>query len=121
MRLPLRPLPPTPFLMAQGALGLRPRPRPLLLACLLACLAGCVGMPAVGDADVSDPGIQANIETALRGQRGLNISAISIDVHARIVTLSGLVESYEARDAIYRTAKAARGVELVIDNLVLRE
>ncbi|MFA6317800.1 MAG: BON domain-containing protein [Elusimicrobiota bacterium] len=92
-----------------------------LLFAALAGLAACVGMPAAGDADISDPGILASIESALQSQRGLRPSTVSIDVHARIVTLSGLVDTWEQKDAIRRAAKEARGVEQVIDNLLLKE
>lgn len=91
------------------------------LVCLLASLCACVGMPSAGDADISDPGIQANIETSLHSMRHINLATLSIDVHSRIVTLSGLVDSYEQREAIQRAAKETRGVEQVINNLVIRE
>ena len=71
---------------------------------LLACACACVNMPSAGDADISDPGILANIEGALQSQRGMRPSTVNIDVHARIVTLSGLVDSYEQKKAIRRAA-----------------
>ncbi|MBI5882002.1 MAG: BON domain-containing protein [Elusimicrobia bacterium] len=88
---------------------------------LIACACACVGMPSAGDADISDPGILANIEGALQSQRGMRPSTVSIDVHGRIVTLSGLVDTYEQKDAIRRAAHKTRGVEQVIDNLVIKE
>ncbi|MBI5623936.1 MAG: BON domain-containing protein [Elusimicrobia bacterium] len=93
----------------------------LLAAAGLAGLCACVGMPAAGDADISDPGILANIESVLASQRGVKPGTVSIDVHARIVTLSGLVDTWEQKEAIRRAAKDARGVEQVVDNLVIKE
>lgn len=97
------------------------RPRALLLAASLALLGGCVGMPAVGDADVSDPGILANIEATLRSQKGLKLDTVTIDVHSRIVTISGLIDTYEHRGQILRAVKQTRGIEQVIDNLIVQD
>lgn len=93
----------------------------LFLAGTLLTLAACAGMPAGSDADLSDPGIQANLEASLRAQKGLNLRTVTIDVHSKIVTISGLIDTFENRSLIRRIVRETRGVEQVIDNLVIQE
>ena len=93
--------------------------RLLLAASLGLALGGC--FRAVNQTELSDPAILASIEGRLKAERSLNLRYVDIDVHSRIVTISGLVGSWEERRLIKKLARSTRGVEQVIINIAVQE
>lgn len=89
-----------------------------VLGCLV-LLASCTRN--VNPIDLSDPGIAARLKAELKGRPHLDISAIAIDVHSGIVTLSGIVESDEQRGELVRVIRRVKGVRQMILNLVVRQ
>ena len=71
--------------------------------------------------DLSDPVIKARIEQLINGRADLDLRYVSVDVNSGVVTVSGIVPSHEQRRAIERLAKSARGVDQVLNNLVIQE
>lgn len=69
--------------------------------------------------DVSDPAIKARVIHALKADPKLDISHVSIDVHAATVTLSGIAKSDEQRDRMTRLSRHQHGVEQVDNNLIV--
>ncbi len=98
------------------------RVTPLAAAVFLAGLMGCASaLNPPGEADISDPGILASIETRLKAKRGLDLRTVTVNVNARVVTISGLSSSYNDRATIIEIARDTRGVDQVIDNLVVSD
>lgn len=88
----------------------------MLAAVLL--LAGCSSMQRV---EATDPELKATIMTALQAEPDLDLRYVTVDVHQRAVTLSGLAANYEERQKIFRIARDTPGVEQVLLNLVVQE
>lgn len=94
--------------------------RPLLLAAVSFLLSGCFGNN-LNEADLSDPGIKARIETEFQAQPDLDLRYVTLDVHDRVVTVSGLINSFADKQTVYRIVQRTKGVEQVIINLVTQE
>lgn len=90
----------------------------LVCAVLAFGLGGCAHR--LSEADLSDPGIKARLESQLRGKK-LDLRYVVIDVHSRIVTLSGMVSSYRDKETLSRVAHGVPGVEQVVVNLIVQE
>ena len=93
--------------------------RPLLAAALAAGLTACMGN--VQPLDMTDAGIKARVETALRGQPNLELRYVTVDVNSRIATISGMVTSYQDKETITRIARRTKGVDQAIINLLVPE
>ena len=91
----------------------------LLPAALALSLAACVG--SLSPAENSDAAIRARIEAALQAQGSLDLSHVDIDVHAQIVTVSGVVRTWEEKNTIERIVRRSRGVDQSLINLVVSE
>lgn len=72
-------------------------------------------------ADMSDPAIKARIEAVLHGRKDLDLRYVTIDVNTRVATLSGIVPSGEQLLIIRRLASKIRGVNQILNNLVIQE
>lgn len=95
------------------------RSLPFLLA---ASLAACVStLSPLSEADLSDSGIRARLEATLKDHREIDLRYIDMDIHARIVTFSGIVRSPEDKQLIRTLAEETKGVDQVIVNLVIQE
>ena len=92
----------------------------LALTALSAALGACFP-PALSEAEMSDSGIRSRLEAGLHAHRDLDISKVSIDVHLRVVTISGLVPSYNDRRIIESVVRATAGIEQSVVNLVVPE
>lgn len=90
-----------------------------VLVAALAALAACATVDQ--EVDVSDAGIKARIELALRGRKDIDARYVSVDVEHGVVTLSGLVPAPEMRRAIDRIVKRMKGVDTVLDNLLVQD
>jgi osmotically-inducible protein OsmY len=92
------------------------------LAVFLAAAAvstGCVHQLA--KLDMSDPGIRARVQTELKSHPEFNLRYLEVNVHMRVVYLSGLVESSEIKHDIERSVDRIPGVLHVINNLLVVE
>ena len=97
--------------------------RRLLSACAALALAtltwagGCATQQPV---DTSDPAIIARVKAELKSRR---IPVRFLDMHCQsgVLTISGLVETYEQRREVDRMARRVRGVKQVVANLVVQE
>ncbi len=98
----------------------------LVMASVL--LGGCTSMMLSGGGvtrsagsetsqDTSDKGISAEIRTLYR--RAPEIDVFNVDVRTvdGKVTLSGMVDSYEARNEAYRLARQVAGVHTVVNQI----
>jgi osmotically-inducible protein OsmY len=94
--------------------------RLLVLLGLLAASSGCLRFVA-DEVDASDSSIRARLESQFQATKGLDLRYVTLDVHSRIVTLSGLVNSFEDKRTLVRIATKTQGVDQVVDNLVLQE
>lgn len=75
----------------------------------------------LSEAELSDPGIKARLEDQLHADSHLDLRYVTLDVHQRIVTISGIVPSWDNRYEIERVAKRLEGVDQVLVNLVVQE
>ena len=71
--------------------------------------------------DLSDQATKARIEALLRGRQDLDLKYVTVDVNAGAATISGLVPNVEQLRAIRRLAAGVRGVEQVLNNLIIQE
>jgi len=85
-----------------------------------AALAGCFPHQ-LSEAELSDPGIQARLEERLKAQRSIDLRFVTVDVHDRVVTFSGSVQSWENARHIERIARRLEGVDQVMNNLVIQD
>lgn len=96
--------------------------RPLLLALVAALTVGSSACRTfVGDEDLSDPAVKARLESLLRGRRDLDLKYVTLDVNAGVATISGIVPTGEQVRVIRRLAAGVRGVDQVMNNLVIQE
>ncbi len=96
--------------------------RPLLLAVLAALAVGtsaCRG--TMQEEDLSDHATKARIETLLRGRRDLDLKYVTVDVNAGAATISGIVPNGDQQRIIRRLVARVRGVEHVLNNLIIQE
>ena len=96
-------------------------------------LSGCTalvigGGTAGGYQDVRKPEVLASdsaITTAIRGKYGADSAVsmfnIGVRTHSGIVTLTGMVANYVARDQAGRIAKATTGVTAVNNQIVVED
>lgn len=75
----------------------------------------------IQEEDLSDPAVKASIESQLRGLPGLDMRYVTIDVNAGVATVSGLVPSREQQRTIDRIVRRTRGVDQILNNLVIQE
>ncbi len=92
----------------------------LVLAVFTASLAACFP-PPLTDAELSDTGIRSRVERALAAHRELDLRAVTLDVHSRIVTLSGTVPTISDKRTIEQVVGAIPGIEQFVANLVVPE
>ena len=90
----------------------------ILLGCLAAAASACFP-PALSEAENSDAGIKARVERALRSHRELDLSHITLDVHLKTVTVSGIVGNWDDQRLITKILHSTQGVEQVVVNVVV--
>jgi osmotically-inducible protein OsmY len=71
--------------------------------------------------DLSDPATKARIESVLRGRRDLDLKYVTVDVNSGEATISGIVANGDQLRAIRRLVARVRGVEHVLNNLIIQE
>lgn len=72
-------------------------------------------------AELADPAITARVQAVLNGHPELDIRYLSLNTHMRIVTISGMVESREAKQRITDLVRRVSGVRQVVANLAVQE
>jgi osmotically-inducible protein OsmY len=80
--------------------------------------AGCAAM--LSEADKSDPGIKARLEAKLRAGK-FDTRKLMIDVHSRVITIDGIVESYDERRRLIETANSVPGIEEARVNVIVQD
>lgn len=93
--------------------------RALAALLLLATLSAC--FRSTQEVDYSDPALKARIDSALQAEPELELKYVSLDVHERVVTVSGLVSSWNQKQRIYTIVRDTRGVEQVVLNLLIQD
>ena len=78
---------------------------------------GAAGCHSYFAEDLTDPGIKARVIHEFKAYPDLDLSKVDVDVHAGVVTLSGIAKSEEQRDKMRRIARHQRGVDQVDVNL----
>lgn len=91
----------------------------LLAASLALTVAACTR--SVQDEDLSDPAVKAHIQAQLHGMADLDMRYVTVDVNSGVVTVSGLVPTREQQRIIGQIVGRTRGVEQVLNNLVIQE
>lgn len=91
---------------------------PLILGTLLftACLSNYTPL---SEADISDDGIRARIDQRLAEHEEIDLRYVTINVHARIVTVSGLVTHRDEKRLIRTIVSETKGVREAIVNLLV--
>lgn len=92
----------------------------LVLLLALAAFAGCAG-PRLTEGELSDPGIKARLEAEFQAHKELDLQYVTIDVHQKIVTVSGVVNTWNERRLIERIAYTLKGPEQVLVNVAIRD
>lgn len=92
-----------------------------LCAAVALSLGGCFGALNLTEADLSDPGIKARLDSQLQAHKNLDLRHVAIDVHSRIVTMSGLVSSEQDKILITRIVNGLKGVDQAVINLIVQE
>jgi hyperosmotically inducible periplasmic protein len=82
----------------------------------MGCLAAAIAVFAWGCAG-SDTGITSAVKMKMAADEVVKAYQIDIDTRERVVTLSGSVETQEARERAVRLARSTDGVASVVDNL----
>lgn len=95
---------------------------PALLA-LFASLAllSCAGAPGREPLDNSDPAVTARIKQEFRTHPELNVQYLDLNVDAGAVTISGIVDSIDSREAIRNLVRDVPGVQQVVLNVLIRD
>lgn len=89
-----------------------------LLAGLLAAAAACRTSQPL---DMTDEGIKTRIMANLEAQRDLDLRYVTVNVHVRIATVSGLVPTYQDQFKIRQIVESTKGVDQAVINLVTQE
>ncbi len=90
-----------------------------LVAALIVGSSACRSLKP--DDDLSDQATKARIEGLLRGRKDLDMKYVTVDVNGGEATLSGIVPNGEQLRSIRRLTAGVRGVEHVMNNLIIQE
>ena len=82
-------------------------------------VASCRTTPV--DDDNSDQATKVRVEALLRGRRDLDLKFVTVDVNAGTAVISGIVPTGEQLRVIRRLTAGVRGVDQVLNNLVIQE
>lgn len=92
--------------------------RLLLVVTLAAAGAACSTSQPL---DMTDPGIEARIRANLEADRQLDLRYVTISVHSRTATVSGMVPTWSDTLTIRRIVESTKGVEQAMINLITQE
>ncbi|MBI3300285.1 MAG: BON domain-containing protein [Elusimicrobia bacterium] len=90
-----------------------------LAAALIGAAAGC--RARLTPAELADPAITARVKALLDGHPELDIRYLDLNTHMRIVTISGMVDSVEAKQKISSLVRRVAGVQQVVVNVAVQE
>jgi osmotically-inducible protein OsmY len=91
----------------------------LVVVVLAAFAAGC--SENLSEADRSDPGILARLQANLQAHRELDLKYVTLDVHSGIVTVSGLVHTWDERRLVEKIVNDTGGYQQAVVNLAIQE
>jgi len=90
---------------------------------LIAAVGPFLGSPAllatIPEVSITDSEISAVVESELRLEKGVAPQAVAVSTRDRITTLSGAVDNLLAQERAVKLAEGIRGVEGVIDRIVV--
>ena len=92
---------------------------PALAACLILISSACKTLKS--EDDLSDQATKARIEALLRGRQDVDLKYVTVDVNAGAATISGIVPNGEQLRIIRRLTAGVRGVDQVLNNLIIQE
>lgn len=96
--------------------------RTLLLAFVLGLVAPQAGcLRNLAELDMSDAGIRARVQSELAAHPELNVSYMQVNVHVRVVYLSGIVSTNEEKADIAQVVRKVPGVRHVVVNLLVQD
>lgn len=96
--------------------------RRLLLALVAASVLGSGACKTVQqEDDLSDQAVKARIEALIRGRSDLDVKFVTVDVDAGTATISGIVPNGDQQRIIRRLAAGVKGVDQVLNNLIIQE
>ena len=96
--------------------------RRLLLALVTALTVGTTACRSLTqEVDLSDQATKVRIEALLRGRKDLDLKYVTVDVNAGAATISGLVPNIDQLRIIRRLTAGVRGVDQVLNNLIIQE
>ena len=81
---------------------------------------GCRG-PQLTTAELSDPGIKSRLEAEFHAHTELDTKYVTVDVHNKVVTISGVVNTWNERRALERIVYTLKGPEQVLINVAIRD
>jgi hyperosmotically inducible protein len=91
------------------------------LLLMLALAAGCQTMTGkTAGQTVDDATVTASVKTKLGADKAANLTRIDVDTNRGVVYLNGVVESAEQKARAEQLAKAASGVQRVVNNLQIQ-
>lgn len=86
---------------------------------LALALGGC--SRSLNQNELSDVGIRIRVRERLSDQPSLDLSRLTIDVHSRVVTISGIVHSEQERALIEEILNKTKGVDQALVNVLVQE
>jgi osmotically-inducible protein OsmY len=95
--------------------------RLLLAAVAVLAVASSSCRGTLQEDDLSDQATKARLEAVLRGRRDLDLKYVTVDVNAGAATISGIVPNGDQQRIIRRLAAGVRGVDTVLNNLIIQE
>lgn len=75
--------------------------------------------PGKAEREIDDTFLAGSVRDALSGNRRLGASRINVQARQGVIVLEGSVESFAGRQEAERTARGVRGVQGVINNLIV--
>ena len=97
------------------------RPAVLIFSMLFAPAAALTGCGQKRAMDMSDAAIRARILTELKSHADLDLRLLQVNVHVRVVYLSGVLPNPDMRRKLARVVRRVPGVNQVVTNILIQE
>jgi len=98
--------------------------RGFLAAALIGAFAAAAGAGCIRDLsylDVSDAGVTARVKAELKSHREVNVQYLDVSTNMGLVTISGMVDSSDARRNVRNIVHRIPGIKQLILNLLVQE
>lgn len=89
-----------------------------MIAVLAAAPAACRSSQAL---DMTDEGIKARIQANLEADKELDLRYVTLNVHDKIATISGMVPTWNDTMRVRRIVEGTKGVDQALINLVTQD